>query len=116
MTSLPGVGDAEARVRAILVAQGGTPGAMPPPARLGEAVVAVEDENFYSNVAIDILDGAGRAALAILQRGGDPGGSASSWRRTSTRTGAALAAPSTRSAWPSSSRCITRKHGYSTCT
>jgi penicillin-binding protein 1A len=75
LTSLPGVGDAEARVRAILAAHGGTPGAMPPPARLGKAVVAVEDENFYSNVALDVLDGAGRAALAVLQRGGDPGGS-----------------------------------------
>lgn len=75
MTSLPGVGDAEARVRAILAAHDDTPSAMPPPARLGEAVVAVEDENFYSNVALDILDGAGRAALALVQRGGDPGGS-----------------------------------------
>lgn len=75
LAGLPGVGDAEARVRAVLVAHGGTPGAMPPPARLGEAVVAVEDENFYSNVAVDLLDGAGRAALAVIQRGGDPGGS-----------------------------------------
>jgi membrane peptidoglycan carboxypeptidase len=73
--SLPGVGDAEARVRAILAAHGGTPGSMPPPARLSEALVAVEDEHFYSNVALDILDGAGRAALALLRRGGDPGGS-----------------------------------------
>ena len=73
--SLPGVGDAEARAGAILAAHAGTPGAMPPPARLSKAVVAVEDENFYSNVAVDILAGAGRAALAVLQRSGDPGGS-----------------------------------------
>ena len=73
--SLPRVGDAEARVGAILAAHGGTPGAIPPPARLGEAVVAVEDENFYSNVAVDIVKGAGRAAFAVLQQGGDPGGS-----------------------------------------
>lgn len=73
--ALPGVGDAEERVQAILDAHGGTPGPMPPPARLGQAVVDVEDENFYSNVAVDILDGAGRAALALAQRGGDPGGS-----------------------------------------
>jgi penicillin-binding protein 1A len=72
---LPGVGGAEARVRAILAAHGGAPGAMPPPARLGTAVVAVEDENFYSNVVVDILDGAGRAGLAVVQQGGDPGGS-----------------------------------------
>jgi penicillin-binding protein 1A len=75
LSTLPGVGDAEARVRAILAAHGGAPGAMPPPARLGRAVVAVEDENFYSNVGVDIADGAGRAAVALLQQGGDPGGS-----------------------------------------
>jgi membrane carboxypeptidase/penicillin-binding protein PbpC len=75
LASQPGVGDAGARVRAILAAHGGTPGAMPSPARLGEAIVAVEDENFYSNMAVDILDGAGRAALALVQRSGDPGGS-----------------------------------------
>jgi penicillin-binding protein 1A len=75
VATLPGVGDAEARVRAILAAHGGSPGALPPPARLGTAVVAVEDENFYSNVGVDILSGAGRAALAVAQRGGDPGGS-----------------------------------------
>lgn len=75
LASLPGVGDAEARMRSILATHGETPGTMPPPARLGRAVIAVEDENFYSNVAIDILDGTGRAAVALLQQGGDPGGS-----------------------------------------
>jgi len=73
--TLPGVGDAEARVRAILAAHRGVLVAAPPPRRLGEAVVAIEDEHFYSNVAVNIADGAGRAALATLQRGGDPGGS-----------------------------------------
>ena len=73
--TLPGVGDAEARVRAILAAHRGALVAAPPPRRLGEAVVAIEDEHFYSNVAVNIADGAGRAALATLQRGGDPGGS-----------------------------------------
>jgi penicillin-binding protein 1A len=75
LCTLPGVGDAEARVRAILAAHGGTAGPTPPPVRLGRAVVAVEDENFYSNVAVDTIDGAGRAGLALLQQGGDPGGS-----------------------------------------
>jgi penicillin-binding protein 1A len=75
LLSLRGVGDAEARVRRILAAHNGAPGRLPPPAKLGEAVVAVEDENFYANVAANILDGAGRAALATLERGGDPGGS-----------------------------------------
>jgi membrane peptidoglycan carboxypeptidase len=48
---------------------------MPPPSRLGDAVVAVEDEHFYSNFVINLVDGAGRAALATLQTGQDPGGS-----------------------------------------
>ncbi|MGN6664345.1 MAG: transglycosylase domain-containing protein [Solirubrobacterales bacterium] len=73
--SLPGVGDAEARVRAILAAHGGSLEAAPPPIRLGEAAVAIEDEHFYSNVVVNVADGAGRAALATLQGGGDPGGS-----------------------------------------
>ncbi|MGE5408436.1 MAG: transglycosylase domain-containing protein [Syntrophothermus sp.] len=73
--SLPGVGDAEARVQAILAAHRCGVEAGPPPVRLADAVVAVEDEHFYSNVAVNIADGAGRAALATLQGGGDPGGS-----------------------------------------
>jgi penicillin-binding protein 1A len=73
--SLPGVGDAEARVRAILAAHGDSLEAGPPPTRLGDAAVAIEDEHFYSNVVINVADGAGRAALATLQGGGDPGGS-----------------------------------------
>ncbi len=75
LLTLPAVGDAEARVQAILDAHGGTVEPAPPPARLAEAAVAVEDEHFYSNVAVNIADGAGRAALATLQGGGDPGGS-----------------------------------------
>ena len=72
---LRGVGDAEARVRGILAQHGGTAGPMPLPARLGAAVVAVEDEHFYSNPALNIATGVGRAALATLQSSGDPGGS-----------------------------------------
>jgi Transglycosylase len=75
LESLPGVGDAEARVRSLVVAQNGVPSGLPLPARLAAAVVAVEDERFYSNFAVNILDGAGRAALATLHAGGDPGGS-----------------------------------------
>jgi len=37
-------------------------------------VVAVEDEHFYSNIFVDIIDGAGRAVLAS-GTSGDPGGS-----------------------------------------
>ncbi len=72
---LPSVGDAEARVRAILREHGGRVSPLPPPTKLATAVVQVEDENFYANVALNIIDGAGRAALAALQQGGDPGGS-----------------------------------------
>ena len=73
--SLPGVGDAEARVDRILALHHGVEGGMPPPSKLGTAIVAVEDEHFYSNFLIDILDGGGRAALATLQTSQDPGGS-----------------------------------------
>jgi membrane peptidoglycan carboxypeptidase len=75
LESLPGVRDAQARVRSILITHHGLPSGLPPPDRLGAAVVAVEDEHFYSNFAVNILDGAGRAALATLHTGGDPGGS-----------------------------------------
>ncbi len=73
--TLPPVGDAEARVAAVLAAHGAPDQGPPPPLRLGEAVVAVEDEHFYSNFLVNIFDGAGRAALATLHTSGDPGGS-----------------------------------------
>ena len=75
LLSLPGTGNAEGRVRAILAAHGGRLEAGPPPVRLADAAVAVEDEHFYSNVALNIADGVGRAAVAAAQGGGDPGGS-----------------------------------------
>lgn len=74
MTTLPSVGDAGARVRRILTLHSGTYGRSPP-RRLSEAVVAVEDEHFYSNFVVNVVDGAGRAALATLQASTDPGGS-----------------------------------------
>ncbi|MHB1585191.1 MAG: transglycosylase domain-containing protein [Acidimicrobiales bacterium] len=73
--ALPSVGNAEARVAAIVRAHGGAMSPLPLPARLAAAVVAVEDEHFYSNIFVNVLDGAGRAALATLRRSGDPGGS-----------------------------------------
>jgi penicillin-binding protein 1A len=73
--SLPGVGDAQQRVAAILHAHHGALDPLPVPTRLGEAVVAVEDEHFYSNVFLNVFDGAARAALASLRTSGDPGGS-----------------------------------------
>jgi len=75
LASLPGVGDAEARVEAILAEHHGRASALPPPARLGAAIVSTEDENFYSGPAFDIAAGAGRAAVAALGTSGDPGGS-----------------------------------------
>jgi penicillin-binding protein 1A len=75
MLSLPGVGDAEKRVQRILHAHGASDSGLPLPRKLASAVVAVEDEHFYSNVVIDVLDGAGRAALATLHASHDPGGS-----------------------------------------
>ena len=75
LLSLPGVGDAPRRVDQILRAHHGTAGGLPVSAKLAAALVAVEDENFYANVVVDVFDGAARAALAALQTSGDPGGS-----------------------------------------
>lgn len=73
--ALPGVADAQARVVAIDRAHGGTPAGLPLPRKLSTAIVSVEDEHFYSNVFINVAEGAGRAAIATLERSGDPGGS-----------------------------------------
>ncbi len=73
--ALPNVGNAPRRVAAILRAHHGTFEGLPLPARLADAVVAVEDEHFYSNVFLNVFDGAARAGLATLERRGDPGGS-----------------------------------------
>jgi len=73
--SLPGVANAPALVVSIVRAHGGELGVLPLPIKLGEALVAVEDEHFYSNVLSDVFDGAARAALTALHSHGDPGGS-----------------------------------------
>jgi hypothetical protein len=73
--ALPGVGDARARVAAIVRAHHGDMGALPLPAKLTAAMVAVEDEHFYSNVFVNVFDGSVRAGFAMLRRRGDPGGS-----------------------------------------
>jgi len=72
---LPSVGDAQAKTAAIVRAHHGRFSSLPVPAKLAAAVVSVEDEHFYSNVAVNVLAGAGRAALATLHGNGDPGGS-----------------------------------------
>jgi penicillin-binding protein 1A len=73
--TLPGVGNAPSRVRTILAQHHESTALLPAPRRLVAAVVATEDEHFYDNVVINVLSGAGRAALATLQAEGDPGGS-----------------------------------------
>lgn len=55
LSSLPSVGDAEQRVAAILRAHHGVAVGPPPPQKVGQAIVAVEDQRFYSNHGIDML-------------------------------------------------------------
>jgi penicillin-binding protein 1A len=74
LSSLRGVGDAEQRASRIIAAHD-EPAGMPAPARLVAAVISVEDEHFDDNVAVNVLSGIGRAGLAAVQGGGDPGGS-----------------------------------------
>jgi len=75
LASLQGVGDAQARARRIMHAHGESVGSLPTPPRLVASVVSVEDEHFYDNVVVNVVTGAGRAALAALQTSQDPGGS-----------------------------------------
>jgi membrane peptidoglycan carboxypeptidase len=74
LSSLRSVGDAQRR-SAALVAAHREPAGMPAPGRLVAAVVSVEDEHFDDNVAVNVLSGVGRAGLAAVDGGGDPGGS-----------------------------------------
>ncbi len=73
--SLPSVGNAPELVAKVVMAHRGVIGRLPLPAKLGDAVVSVEDEHFYSNVLLNIFDGAARAGLATIHGSGDPGGS-----------------------------------------
>lgn len=75
VVSLPGVGNAETRVEQILSSHHGIYSSQPPPQKLGDAVVSVEDEHFYSNFLVNVVDGFGRAAVATLHTSQDPGGS-----------------------------------------
>jgi penicillin-binding protein 1A len=74
LSSLRGVGDASRRAGAMIAAHH-EPAGMPAPRRLVEAAVSVEDEHFDDNVAVNVLSGIGRAGLAAIEGGGDPGGS-----------------------------------------
>ncbi len=75
LTSLQGVGDAQARARRIMLAHAESVASLPTPHPLVESVISVEDEHFNDNVVVNVLTGAGRAALAALQTSDDPGGS-----------------------------------------
>lgn len=73
--SLPGVADAQARVAVIVQTHHGELGSLPVPTKLADAAVAVEDDRFYSNVAVNLFYGLGRATLAAARGNGDAGGS-----------------------------------------
>jgi penicillin-binding protein 1A len=73
--SLPGVGDASARLSSILHLHEGRRVAVAPSAKVARAIVAVEDERFFSHGALDFV-ALGRVALDTLTAGGvDAGGS-----------------------------------------
>ena len=73
--ALPGVSAAPQKVAAIVRAHHGELGRFPLPKKLVASIVAVEDEHFFTNIFLNVLDGAARAAVASLERSGDPGGS-----------------------------------------
>jgi len=73
--ALPSVRDAQTRVVAIVRAHHAQMDTLPIPTKLAAAVVAVEDEHFYSNVFVNMFDGAARSAWATVHQRGDPGGS-----------------------------------------
>lgn len=72
--SLPAVGDAAARARAIDARSGTRPVLITRHERIAEAIVAVEDERFYAHGALDLLSVA-RVIRTSLIGSGDPGGS-----------------------------------------
>jgi len=75
LLTLQSVGNAPQRTRRIMRAHGESVASLPTPRKLVDAVISVEDEHFYDNVVVNVLTGAGRAALAALQTSQDPGGS-----------------------------------------
>lgn len=73
LTSLPSVGDAQARVAMLLAAHQGVDSGMPAPRRIAEAAVAVEDRRFYLHHGIDTL-GLVRAGWYLITTGSPHGG------------------------------------------
>jgi len=68
LVTLPDVGDAEARVAGVLHPTRGSDTGLPVPARVGRAVIAIEDERFYHHHGIDVV-GVARAAHVDLAHG-----------------------------------------------
>jgi len=66
LASLPGVGDAQGRVAAILREHGGRSVGLPVPSRVAASVVAVEDRRFYAHHGVD-LQSVARVAWAWLR-------------------------------------------------
>ncbi|MGH2876395.1 MAG: transglycosylase domain-containing protein [Solirubrobacteraceae bacterium] len=75
VATLPSAADAQVRARRLMLSHHEQVRTLPTPSRLVAAVVSVEDEHFYDNVVVNVLTGAGRAALATLHTSRDPGGS-----------------------------------------
>jgi penicillin-binding protein 1A len=73
VATLPGVGDARARAQRLMAAHHES-AAMPVPSRLATAAIVTEDEHFDDNVVLNVATGAGRAGLAVLNGGSNPGG------------------------------------------
>jgi penicillin-binding protein 1A len=73
VATLPGVGDARARTERLMAAHHERPG-LPVPSKLAAAVIATEDDHFDDNVVFNAATGAGRAGVAVLSGGSDPGG------------------------------------------
>ena len=64
--ALPSVAHAAAKVAAIVRAHHGELGRRPVPTKLAASIVAAEDEHFYTNVFLNVFDGAARAAVTSL--------------------------------------------------
>lgn len=73
--TLPSVTNAPTLTAKILHVHHDEAGGTLPPSKLAAAVVAVEDEHFYSDPVLNEFDGIARAALATLHTTSDPGGS-----------------------------------------
>ena len=75
LSTLPGVSDAEARVKAQLATHHAPDSGRSVAEKLGRAIVAVEDARFYTHHGIDV-QAVGRAAWATIRlQQGDQGGS-----------------------------------------